>query len=184
YDVGSGGRFRTPTLLNANFSPPYFHDGRFADYAAVVDHFDRTFTLSLSGADKGDLIAYLRAVGDGEDPVEPATRQSEMSELAAYVAVLDRALVAPDLVAVDLVVDTVNVDLRQIAARFDNRDPRTGRPRRPDRPDVARIANELVVMMTRIGERARAGDMPGAQEALRLYRERATQLVASYPQSN
>ncbi|MGE3652363.1 MAG: cytochrome c peroxidase [Reyranellaceae bacterium] len=184
YDVGSGGRFRPPTLMNANFSAPYFHDGRFADYGAVIDHFDKTFALALSATDKADLIAYLNAVGDGEEPLEPVTRQNEMSELAAYVAVLDRALAAKDLVAVDLVVDTVNYDLRQISVRFDNRDPRTGRPRRPDRPDVARIAADLVVLMSAVGEKARAGDVAGAQDALRAYRARATALVASYPQSN
>lgn len=184
YDIGSGGRFRTPTLMNANFSAPYFHDGRFADYQGVVEHFDRTFALALSAGDKADLIAYLTAIGDGEEPFEPVTRQNEMSELASYVAVLDQALGARDLAAIDLVVDTVNYDLRQIAVRFDNRDPRTGRIRRPDRPDVARIAADLVVLMSAVGEKARSGDVAGAQDALRAYRERATQLVASYPQSN
>ena len=70
------------------------------------------------------------------------------------------------------------------AGGFDNRDPRTGRLRRPDRPDVARIATDLVGLMSAIGEKAHAGDVAAAQDALRAYRERATQLVASYPQSN
>jgi cytochrome c peroxidase len=184
YDIGSGGRFRTPTLMNANFSAPYFHDGRFTDYQGVIEHFDKTFSLALTATDKTDLIAYLNAIGDGEEPVEPVTRQNEMSELASYVAVLDQALGAKDLAAIDLVVDTVNFDLRQIAVRFDNRDPRTGRLRRPDRPDVARIAADLVSLMNAVGEKAHAGDVAGAQDALRAYRERATQLVANYPQSN
>jgi cytochrome c peroxidase len=184
YDVGSGGRFRTPTLMNANLSAPYFHDGRFADYQGVVDHFDRTFSLALSSADKSDLIAYLKAVGDGEEPFEPVTRQNEMRELAAYVAVLDQALATQHLVAIEIVVDTVNRDLRQIAVRFDNRDPRTGRLRRPDRPDVARIATDLAALMSAVGEKARAGDVAGARDALRAYRARATDLVATYPQSN
>src|SRR5262249_33093423 len=65
HDVGSGGLFKTATLLNANFNAPYFHDGRYDDFGQVVDHFDRVFGLGLSAQDRGDLIAYLRAVGDG-----------------------------------------------------------------------------------------------------------------------
>src|SRR6202035_2541051 len=45
HDVGSGGLYRTPTLLNADFNAPYFHDGRFGTYDQVVDFFDRKFGL-------------------------------------------------------------------------------------------------------------------------------------------
>ena len=48
HDVGSGGLVKTPTLLNANFNAPYFHDGRYDSYEQVVDHFDRVFDLELS----------------------------------------------------------------------------------------------------------------------------------------
>jgi cytochrome c peroxidase len=44
HDVGSGGIFKTATLLNANFNAPYFHDGRY-DSDQVVDHFDRVYEL-------------------------------------------------------------------------------------------------------------------------------------------
>ncbi len=183
HDVGSGGPFKTPTLLNARFTAPYFHDGRYATFADVVAHFDKLFTLSLTPAQRDDLAAYLEAVGDAERPFEPMTRQSEMSELASYVAVLDDAIARADQPAIDLVVDTVVRDLRFIARRFDNRDPRTGRPRRPDRPDVARIAEDLAAHMTSVGAHTRAGDIAAARESLRLYRDRATALVASYPQN-
>jgi cytochrome c peroxidase len=39
HDVGSGGFFKTPTLLNANFNGPYFHDGRYDSYERVLEHF-------------------------------------------------------------------------------------------------------------------------------------------------
>src|SRR6202790_2077042 len=52
HDVGSGGLFKTPTLLDANFNAPYFHDGRYASYAQVVNHFDRVFYLDLSARDR------------------------------------------------------------------------------------------------------------------------------------
>ena len=45
HDVGSGGLYKTPTLVNADFNAPYFHDGRFDSYAQVVAYFDRTFEL-------------------------------------------------------------------------------------------------------------------------------------------
>jgi len=66
HDVGSGGAFKTPTLLNTDFNAPYFHDGRFDTYDQVVAHFDRVFDLGLSPDERRDLIAYLTAVGDGE----------------------------------------------------------------------------------------------------------------------
>jgi cytochrome c peroxidase len=181
HDVGSDGAFKTPTLLNARFTAPYFHDGRYATFDDVVEHFDRTFGLRLRASEKQDLVAYLKAAGDGEEPFEPVTRQSEMSEVASYVALLDQAIAMNDLPAIALVVGTVNFDLELMARQFDNRDPRTGRPRRPDRPDVAKIAHLLIGDMTAIGDFARAGAMDRAKAALEAYRERARTLVAAYP---
>lgn len=80
HDVGSGGLFRTPTLLNADFNAPYFHDGRYDSYDQVVVHFDRTFELGLSSQDRQDLIAYLTAVGDGERPYERDGAAAELKE--------------------------------------------------------------------------------------------------------
>jgi Di-haem cytochrome c peroxidase len=181
HDIGSGGVFDTPTLLNSRFTAPYFHDGRYATLGDVVAHFDRSFSLGLATHDKADLVAYLEAVGDGVDPVEPVTRQSEMSEVGAYVAVLDQAIDARDLPAIALVVDTVNFELDQIAKRFDNRNPKTGRLRRPDRPDVAAIAAKLIEDMTAVGTLAKAGQAAKAKEALDIYRDRARTLVSAYP---
>ena len=68
HDIGSGGLYKTPTLLNADFNAPYFHDGRFGDYGQVIDHFDKTFDLGLTVQDKADLLSYLEAAGDGVRP--------------------------------------------------------------------------------------------------------------------
>jgi hypothetical protein len=38
----------------------FYHDGRFADYRAVVEHYDRHFRLALTDAEKRDLIEYLK----------------------------------------------------------------------------------------------------------------------------
>jgi hypothetical protein len=40
----------------------FYHDGRFADYRAVVDHYDRQFRLSLTEAEKRDLIEFLKSI--------------------------------------------------------------------------------------------------------------------------
>lgn len=182
HDIGSGGRFKTPTLLNSAMTAPYFHDGRFADFDSVVAFLDSNFKLGLSAAERGDLVAYLQAIGDGEDAFEPATRQSEMSEVASYVAVLDRAIDANDLPAITLVVDTVNFEIARIGKRFDNRNPVTGRLRRPDRPDVAGLAERLITDMSAVGALAKAGQTAAAKDALVTYRAHATELVSAYPQ--
>ena len=40
----------------------FYHDGRFADLRAVVDHYDRTFSLNLSERQKRELIEYLKSL--------------------------------------------------------------------------------------------------------------------------
>jgi hypothetical protein len=40
----------------------FYHDGRFADYRAVIDHYDRHFRLSLTQQEKNELIEYLKSL--------------------------------------------------------------------------------------------------------------------------
>ena len=40
----------------------FYHDGRFANLAAVIDHYDRNFRLGLNGQEKADLIEYLKSL--------------------------------------------------------------------------------------------------------------------------
>ena len=40
----------------------FYHDGRFADYRAVVDHYDRHFRLALTESEKRDLIEFLKQI--------------------------------------------------------------------------------------------------------------------------
>ena len=40
----------------------FYHDGRFADLNAVVNHYDTFFALGLSEAEKRDLIEYLKSL--------------------------------------------------------------------------------------------------------------------------
>ena len=55
-------QYRTTPLRGLLQHPPYFHDGSAPDLASVVEHYDRLFGLNLSGAEKGDLIEYLKSL--------------------------------------------------------------------------------------------------------------------------
>jgi cytochrome c peroxidase len=118
HTVGSGGLFKTPTLMNANFNAPYFHDGRYDSYEQVVAHFDRTYELGLSSEDSADLVAYLQAVGDGEQPYERDPLSMQLKELSEFTGVLGTAISAHDKGAVALAVHTIGGELRELADQF------------------------------------------------------------------
>jgi hypothetical protein len=56
--------YRTTPLkgLFVRAKPGFYHDGRFADYQAVVDHYDQHFHLGLSAPEKADLIEFLKSL--------------------------------------------------------------------------------------------------------------------------
>jgi hypothetical protein len=57
-------RYRTTPLggLFTRQKGGFYHDGRFGDLRAVVDHYERTLMLHLSEQDKKNLIEYLRSL--------------------------------------------------------------------------------------------------------------------------
>ena len=117
-DVGSGGLFKTPTLLNANSNAPYFHDGRYDNYDQVVAHFDRVFGLDLGSQDRSDLVAYMTAVGDGLQPYEPDGVIPRLTEITDFASVLSTAIPAHDTEVITLAVDTVGSELCELTERF------------------------------------------------------------------
>jgi len=56
--------YRTTPLsgLFVRAKPGFYHDGRFADYRAVVDHYDGHLRLGLTEAEKNDLIEFLKSL--------------------------------------------------------------------------------------------------------------------------
>jgi len=54
-------RYRTSPLgaLSTHFKGGFYHDGRFADLNAVVDHYNTCMSLGLTDGEKRDLIQYL-----------------------------------------------------------------------------------------------------------------------------
>jgi cytochrome c peroxidase len=60
--VSSTHQYRTTPLHGAFDHPPYFHDGSAATFADVVEHYDVELQLSLSPAQKSDLVEYLKSL--------------------------------------------------------------------------------------------------------------------------
>jgi len=58
------GRYRTTPLrgLWTHTKGGFYHDGRFATLAAVIDHYDSHFSLGLSASNKRDLAEYLKSL--------------------------------------------------------------------------------------------------------------------------
>jgi Di-haem cytochrome c peroxidase len=118
HDVGSGGIYKTPTLLNANFNGRYFHDGRFDNYGEVIDHFNRVFDLRLTAQDHTDLAAYLSAVGDGARPEYHLTGTNVLSDINGFLSVLDIAISRRDTEVIALAVENETDQLQDLADHY------------------------------------------------------------------
>jgi len=178
HDVGSGGLFKTPGLLNADFTGVYFHDGRFTNYDQVVAHFDRVFDLHLSTQDRQDLVAYLTAVGDGERPYERDNAAARFKEINDFVSVLGTAIPAHDTEVIALAADTVDLELRELIERFpDHRDPSVSGGRE-QRMRARAALKDLVLRLRRIALAAAAGQF---DDAAAEYRNIRNLSVAAVP---
>jgi hypothetical protein len=170
HDIGSGGLFKTPTLINADFNAPYFHDGRYDTYDQVVAHFDRVFHLGLSADDQRDLVAYLTAVGDGERASERDGVAAQLKEIDDFVSVLDTAIPAHDTPVIALAVDAVGGELREMTEKFPSRKDTTVSGGIEQR-NLARVAlKELTLTLRRIEIAATAENFEGAAAEYRNYR--------------
>jgi hypothetical protein len=60
-DRGPDMRYRTSPIgaLTTHLKGGFYHDGRFGDLNAVVNHYDKCMNLGLSDSEKSDLIQYL-----------------------------------------------------------------------------------------------------------------------------
>jgi hypothetical protein len=58
------GKYRTPPLggLFARSKGGFYHDGRYATYLDVVNHYNSQFTLNLSASEMSDLVEYLKSL--------------------------------------------------------------------------------------------------------------------------
>ena len=170
HDVGSGGLFKTPTLRNADFNAPYFHDGRFDSYDQVVAHFDSVFDLGLTGQDRQDLVAYLTAVGDGALPYEHDGAGASLKEINDFATVLATAIPAGDKDVVALAVDTIGGELRELTERFPDRKNTSVSGGEQERVNARSALKEVVLLLRRIDMAVGEGRTADAAADYRNYR--------------
>ena len=170
HDVGSGGLFKTPTLRNADFNAPYFHDGRFDSYEQVVAHFDRVFELGLSAQDQKDLVAYLTAVGDGAMPYERGGAGAALKEINDFASLLGPAIAAGDKETVALAVDTIGGELRELTERYPDRKDTSVAGGEQERASARAALKEVVLLLRRIEMAVGEGRTVDATADYRSYR--------------
>ena len=157
HDVGSGGLYKTPTLLNADFNAPYFHDARFTTLDQVVDYFDRSFRLGFSAQDQADLIAYLKAIGDGAQPYERITSAIPLQDIFDFASVLATAIPAHDNVVISLAVTAVSGDLNDLMGRIPDQGAPAVSGGEKERDLARNSLKEAVAILERVGSNAAGG---------------------------
>ncbi len=153
-------------MRGAARTAPYFHDGRFATLADVVDWFDSSYALALSGDERADLTAYLEAVGAVDRPHDTRPLARRLSHTFAYVA-----LVAdPDLDVRQAAVDAIVVELHKLLSTV-------------ERPTRSAAISALADRATAIRERVAALPVvsrPVARDEARALRRDLTRLAADW----
>jgi hypothetical protein len=169
HDVGSGGLYKTPTLLNADFNAPYFHDARFTALDQVVDYFDRSFRLGFSAQDRADLVAYLKAIGDGAQPYERVTSAIPLQDIFDFASVLATAIPAHDNDVISLAATAVGGDLSDLRDRIpDQGDPALSGGEKER--DLARNSlKKAVAILERVGSNAAGGKYDDAAREYQNY---------------
>ena len=171
YDIGSvavgyegarAGALDTPTLLGAVYTAPYFNDGALPTLASVVDWFDDTKMLGLTGAERADLTAYLEAVGGADEPYEVFEGENTpfrlaFDELVTFATTLDTLLPQRDATHILLLTDTVATDMATDASTMVNL---------AARPEVYALAARLAD----VGAAVRAEDWATAEADWALFK--------------
>lgn len=162
HDVGTGGLFSTPSLLNVGVSAPFFHDGRASDLAAVVGHFDAQFELGLDDAEIADLVAYLDVVGAASDPETPVTLATDLDDVGAFLTLFDFAIDDEDAPLAAFLAPAVRHQVGLIHERF------TGEGNADVRSRLVGWSRDIAA----VGRLVEAGEAPAARERLAALRLR------------
>ena len=171
HDIGSGGLFKTPTLLNADFNAPYFHDGRFDTYDQVVGYFDQAFELGLTAQDRADLVAYLAAVGDGVRPQYALSGPSVLSDINDFASILDIAISRHDNDIVAVAVPSLTGLLQDLAAHYPQAAVDAGTPGTNELSLARATLAALVQTLHRVEKDAAAGHFDQAANEYLGYRK-------------
>lgn len=178
HDIGTGGFFKTKTLVNARFNAPYFHDGRFDTFDEVVGYFDKHYDLGLTAHERADLVAYLDAVGDAEQPFTRNTVQAEIDELTAFASVLEVAIPAHDKAVILQAVESVGGEWREVGENFPDRRDTSVEGGLRERLKARASVRDVVLTLRQIAMAAESDDFAGAG---RLYAEYRNLVVAVAP---
>jgi cytochrome c peroxidase len=171
HDVGSDGLHKTPTLLNANFNAPYFHDGRYDSFDQVVDHFDRVYELGLSTQDRRDVVAYLGAVGDARQPFDSNGVTTRFRDVGSFSLLLAEAIAAHDRDAINLAVDTLGSEFRDLAEQFPDHRNTAVTGALVERRMARAAVKDVVISLRRIAMAVSADDLAGAAAEHKTYHD-------------
>jgi cytochrome c peroxidase len=142
--------FDTPTLLNANYTAPYFHNGSLATLEDVVNWKNGRFKLGLSEQQLNDLNEYVKTVGAADEPYEIFDADNtpfalDWAELTTFTTTLGTMLIPrQDAFHALLLIDTVEPDMRADASGLQNYD---------DINMVYEVADKLLEIKTAIEQK-------------------------------
>ena len=116
FEGGTPMPLETPTLRNVNFTAPYMHDGSLPTLDSVIAWFNETAEMGLTNQQSADLLAYVEAIGDGEDPYQRFEGKDSVfrlawEELTTFASTLGTLLPLKDQENIAVLVDTVAPDL-------------------------------------------------------------------------
>jgi hypothetical protein len=115
-------------------------------------------------------VAYLTAVGGGEQAFEPVSIDAQLLEISHFVGVLDTAIPAHNLEVISLTVDTVGGELRECTEDFPDRKDTSVTGGKAERAKARAALKELVLALRRIDAAATAGKFDEAADAFAAYR--------------
>jgi len=171
HDIGSGGLYKTPTLMNADFSAPYFHDGRFDDYSQVIDYFNRVYDLAFNAQDRADMAAYLTAIGDGVRPEYHLTGTNVLADINGFTSVLDIAISTHDTAVIAFTVRSVKDLLQDLAEHYPDPADKTISGGSQERTLARATIQSLMQILQRVDLNAAAGRFGEAGEEYATYRK-------------
>jgi hypothetical protein len=131
------------------------------------------FALGLSSDERSDHVTYLEAVGHGEEPYTRETVDTVLDEIDSFASVLDTALAERDVSVIELVVDAVGNEWRELGENFPDRTNTSIVGGLPERLAARRATMGPGLSLRRIAMAAAAGDFQAAGRAYAEYRNEA-----------
>jgi hypothetical protein len=119
HDVGTGGTFDTPTLRGVALKDRLFHDGRARGLDDAVESHAKVLGIALEPMHRNDLLAYLAAIGGGEQPTEAVTPKRQIQAIERYLDLLDRTLADEDMALSGFIADAIRSEIGRLHDRFE-----------------------------------------------------------------